>query len=57
LEAEFVCVPRRIERIDAADGGPLAYRTAHRLNTWKRGSAPQLEKTRMEGNPPLVVEK
>jgi alkaline phosphatase D len=55
LEVEFVCVPRPIERIEADDGGLLAYRVAHRVQPWKAGSAPRLERKRMEGILPMVV--
>src|SRR5262249_14533058 len=30
LDVEFVCIPRPVERNKEADGGPLAYRIAHR---------------------------
>jgi alkaline phosphatase D len=53
LDVEFVCVPRPIERSAAADGGPLAYRIAHRVKPWKAGNAPRLERTRTEGKLPL----
>jgi alkaline phosphatase D len=53
LEVEFVCLPRPIERSDGPDGGPLAYRVAHRVALWEAGKAPRLERTRLEGEPPL----
>jgi alkaline phosphatase D len=34
LNVEFVCIPRPIERSSTADGGPLAYRIAHRVRLW-----------------------
>jgi len=55
LEVEFVCIPRPIERTDAKDGGPLAYRVAHRVKHWRPGEAPKLERTVAEGALPLVV--
>jgi alkaline phosphatase D len=55
LEAEFVCIPRPIERSDQEDGGPLAYRVTHRVKLWKAGSAPRMERTALEGALPLVV--
>jgi alkaline phosphatase D len=55
LEVEFVCIPRPIERSERADGGPLAYRVAHRVNRWDRGGAPRLERTTLEGALPLVL--
>jgi alkaline phosphatase D len=55
LEVEFVCVPRPIERSARADGGALAYRVTHRVARWARGAAPQLERTRVDGELPLVV--
>jgi len=55
LEAEFVCIPRPLERSDRADGGPLSYRIAHRVKMWEVGSAPRLEQTVREGEPPLAT--
>jgi alkaline phosphatase D len=55
LEVEFVCIPRPLERNDRADGGPLAYRVAHRVKRWAHGVAPQLERTKVEGALPLVL--
>ena len=55
LEVEFVCVPRPIERSSAADGGPLAYRVAHRVRRWSPGEAPRVERSVVEGELPLVV--
>lgn len=55
LEVEFVCVPRPIEPNSQADGGPLAYRVAHRVKRWLPGSAPRLERSRVEGSLPLVL--
>jgi alkaline phosphatase D len=53
VETEFVCVPRPIERAATPDGGPLAYRVAHRVRPWRPGETPVLEQTVLEGEPPL----
>jgi alkaline phosphatase D len=55
LEVEFVCIPRPIERNDREDGGPLAYRLTHRVQLWKAGSAPRIERVAQEGTLPLVL--
>jgi alkaline phosphatase D len=55
LEVEFVCIVRPLERSERADGGPLAYRVVHRVKRWMHGSAPQIERTRVEGTLPLVL--
>jgi alkaline phosphatase D len=55
LEVEFVCLPRPIERSTTADGGPLVYRVVHRAKLWKGGETPQLERTLLEGKPPLSI--
>jgi alkaline phosphatase D len=55
LETEFVCVPRPLERNNAPDGGPLAYRVAHKVNRWRPGEAPQLQQRVLEGDPPLAI--
>lgn len=49
LEVEFVCIPPPLERSDRPDGGPLAYR----VKRWAAGTAPQLERTVVEGELPL----
>ncbi|MGB0103672.1 MAG: hypothetical protein WBL97_16670 [Candidatus Sulfotelmatobacter sp.] len=46
---------RPIEGADREDGGPLAYRAAHKVKLWKRGAEPRLERTLREGTLPLVV--
>ncbi|MBV9991960.1 MAG: alkaline phosphatase D family protein [Alphaproteobacteria bacterium] len=51
LEAEFVCIPRPIERAAGDDGGPLRYRVRHRARLWQAGGAPALEQTVVEGDP------
>jgi alkaline phosphatase D len=55
LEVEFVAVPRPVERVDGEDGGPLAYRVTHRVALWNRDTAPRVERTRAEGELPLVL--
>jgi len=50
FEAEFVCIPRPIERSERADGGPLRYRTRHRANLWRKGERPKLELQIVEGD-------
>jgi alkaline phosphatase D len=55
LRVEFVCIPQPVERNDSVDGGPLAYRIAHRVKRWTIGVAPQLERTVVEGTLPLGV--
>jgi alkaline phosphatase D len=52
LKAEFVCIPRPIERADRPDGGPLRYRVAHQLALWKPGETPHLQQTIVEGEIP-----
>jgi alkaline phosphatase D len=54
VEVEFVCIPRPLER-RGADGGPLAYRVAHRVKRWAPGVPPRLERTVVEGTLPLVL--
>jgi len=54
LTAEFVCIPRPLERSSDVDGGPLAYRVAHRVRLWTRGEAPSVVRTSHEGALPLV---
>jgi alkaline phosphatase D len=55
LEVEFVCVVRPLEPSGRPDGGPLAYRVAHRVKRWSPDAAPRLERTRVEGELPLSV--
>jgi alkaline phosphatase D len=55
LEAEFVAIPRPLERIAARDGGPLAYRVVHRVKRWSPGEAPAMEQQIVEGVPPLAT--
>jgi len=55
VEVEFVCLPRPLERSERADGGDLVYRVTHRARKWESGVAPKLERTKTEGNLPLVI--
>jgi len=55
LSAEFVCIPRPLERSDRPDGGPLTYRVVHRTNLWKAGDTPKLEQEILEGNPQYCI--
>jgi len=55
LEVEFICIPRPIEDNGRPDGGPLAYRVAHLVKRWRRGTPPRLERTGVQGTLPLVV--
>jgi alkaline phosphatase D len=55
LEVEFVCIPRPLTDNDRIDGGPLAYRIAHRVKRWNGGDVPHLERTMVEGVLPLVL--
>jgi alkaline phosphatase D len=55
LEVDFVCIARPVERGTRVDGGPLAYRVAHRVKRWERNAAPRLERTLLEGTLPLVL--
>ena len=54
LEVEFVCIVRPLERSERADGGPLAYRVVHRVQRWTHESAPQIQRTKVEGKLPLI---
>jgi alkaline phosphatase D len=54
FEAEFVCIPRPIERDARENGGPLRYRVRHRAALWKPGEAPVLMSEVLEGTPPLT---
>ncbi len=55
IEAEFVCIPRPLERSERDDGGPLRYRVRHRANLWAPGEAPRLEQSVLEGDAGLSV--
>ena len=55
LEAEFVCIPRPLERSERADGGELLYRVKHRAQLWRKGEAPKLKQEVLEGNPEFSI--
>ena len=55
LETEFVCIPRPLERSDRADGGPLRYRTRHRVPMWRSGERPQVGCDVVEGDASFSV--
>ena len=50
FETEFVCIPRPLERSDAADGSALVYRVVHRARLWAKGEKPKLEQRIVEGD-------
>jgi alkaline phosphatase D len=51
LEAEFVCIPRPLERSSQADGGPIVYRTRHHARLWHKGEHPKLDVHVVQGDP------
>ena len=55
FEAEFVCIPRPLERAPGEDGSPLAYRVRHRAKLWRSGAAPRLEQEILEGDPRFSI--
>jgi len=55
IEAEFVCIPRPLERSERADGGPLRYRVVHHAKLWARSERPRLEQRVVEGDPGLSI--
>jgi alkaline phosphatase D len=55
LETEFVCIPRPLERNESANGGPLLYRTRHRVKLWRKGQRPRLDLQILEGDPRFSV--
>jgi alkaline phosphatase D len=55
LETEFVAIPRPMERNDAPDGGPLAYRAVHRVKLWQKGERPALVQEIVEGDASLSI--
>lgn len=55
LSAEFVCIPRPLERSERMDGGPIVYRVMHRTRLWKEGESPKLEQEILEGNPQYCI--
>ncbi|HKE60722.1 MAG TPA: alkaline phosphatase D family protein [Pyrinomonadaceae bacterium] len=54
LEVEFVCIPRPLQRSQAADGGPVTYRVTHRVDRWLPNTPPKLLRTKEVGILPLV---
>jgi alkaline phosphatase D len=55
FEAEFVCIPRPLERSERADGGPLLYRARHKTKLWRKGESPTLEQQILEGDPRFSI--
>ena len=55
LSAEFICIPRPLERSARPDGGPLVYRVLHSTRLWKSGETPTLEQKILEGNPQYCI--
>jgi len=55
LEADFVCIPRPLERAATADGGPLRYRVRHSVDMWRPGERPRLDQRFIEGEAPLSI--
>jgi alkaline phosphatase D len=55
FEAEFVCIPRPLERSEQVDGGPLQYRVRYRATLWGKGEKPALAGTIVEGDPRFSV--
>ena len=55
IEAEFVCIPRPIERSQRPDGGPLNYRVKFRAPLWTAGKTPKLEMQILEGDPKMSL--
>jgi len=49
IEAEFVSIPRPLERSDGQDGGPLKYRAKSRARLWAAGERPRLDTHVVEG--------
>src|SRR5580658_2227709 len=50
FDAEFVCIPRPLERSDRPDGGPLRYRVTSHTKLWSKGETPKLEVKTVEGD-------
>jgi alkaline phosphatase D len=55
MRTEFVCIPRPIEPIAAADGGPLRYRVVHSAKLWNAGERPELRQQVLEGDTGLSI--
>ena len=50
LSVEFVCIPRPVADIPAADGGGVRYRVVHTAELWAPGTAPKLLRTELAGD-------
>jgi alkaline phosphatase D len=55
FEAEFVCIPRPLERSERADGGPLRYRVRFHTKLWRKGQSPKMVATVLEGDPSFSI--
>jgi alkaline phosphatase D len=55
MRTEFVCIPRPLERIESADGGPVKYRLVHSAPLWRAGERPRLTQRVIEGDPGLGI--
>lgn len=55
ITAEFVCIPRPINRAPTPDGGPLRYRVLHTARRWKAGERPKMTQTVIEGDVGLSI--
>jgi alkaline phosphatase D len=55
FEAEFVCIPRPLERAAGDDGGPVIYRAKHSTRLWRRGRTPELKVQILEGDPRFSI--
>jgi alkaline phosphatase D len=55
LEADFVCIPRPIDRSKADDGGSLSYRARFRATLWEKTQRPKLETQILEGDPKFSI--
>jgi len=55
FEAEFVCIPRPLERSERADGGPLNYRVKFRTPLWRKNEKPSLKMEIVEGDPKFSI--
>jgi alkaline phosphatase D len=50
FDAEFVCIPRPLERSNRPDGGPLRYRVTSHTKLWSKGETPKLDTKVVEGD-------
>ena len=55
IRAEFVCIPRPLERSEHEDGGPLNYRVQFESHLWKRNETPKLNMRIVEGDPKFSI--